>query len=83
MVSETIVVKNVSLFQALRVAAALALEINSGLSHSRGSVMNLAKQYSGSPKRTKKGVLLDYTEWLRSQIDGYEPNPSVARALAK
>lgn len=81
--SETIVVENVSVFQVLRVAAALALEINTGLKHSQGSIMNLAKAYCGSPKRTKKGVLLDYTEWLKAEMPGYEPNPSVARALTK
>ena len=37
----------------------LRTEIKTGLRHSRGSVMNSARQLYGSQKRTKAGVLAD------------------------
>jgi hypothetical protein len=72
-------------FQYLRVAHALALEINTEMAMSRGSIMNLAKRYCGSPKRTKRGVLKDYVEWLPTVIPNYVPAPGegVAKALVK
>lgn len=78
---EPVVIENVGVFQLLRVASALAIEIDTGMRHSGGSVMLLAKQYCGSPKQTKRGVLRDYTKWLETQLPGYEPNPAVLRAL--
>jgi hypothetical protein len=70
-------------FQITRVAHALSIECNTGLKMSRGSVMNLAKEYCGSPKRTKRGVLKDYVEWLKLVIPGWEPAPTIVKAMAK
>lgn len=48
----------------LQIAHALALEVNTGLRFSRGSVMLLAARECGSTKRTKCAVLIDYVLWL-------------------
>jgi hypothetical protein len=56
--------EEIKVFQALRVASALGVEVSTRLTHSRGSIMNLAKQYCGSSKRTKAGVYVDYAIWL-------------------
>jgi hypothetical protein len=58
--------EHIAVFQILRVGFALRTEIKTGLKMSHGSIMNLAKQYCGSPKRTKKGVLADYAKWMES-----------------
>lgn len=55
---------SVMVFQILRVGYALRTEIKTGLKMSHGSIMNLAKSYCGSPKRTKAGVLKDYVKWM-------------------
>jgi hypothetical protein len=55
---------SVYVFQILRVGFALRTEVKTGLKMSHGSIMNLAKQYCGSPKRTKAGVLKDYAKWM-------------------
>jgi hypothetical protein len=70
-------------YQVLRVAHALSIECNTGLRMSRGSVMNLAKEYCGSPKRTKRGVLKDYVEWLKVVLPDYEPSATIVKAMAK
>lgn len=54
----------INVFQVLRVASALGLEVTTKLTHSRGSVMQLAAGYCGSGKRTKAGVWVDYVVWL-------------------
>lgn len=43
----------------LQVIGALSIEVRTGMSHSRGSVMNLARDRYGCQKRTKKGVLAE------------------------
>ena len=48
----------------LRVWHALSVEVHTRLRHSRGSVMLLTRDICGSNRRTKKGVLVDYTIWL-------------------
>jgi hypothetical protein len=70
-------------FQVARVAHGLSIEINTGMKMSRGSVMNLAKEYCGSHKQTKKGVLRDYVAWLKLVIPGYEPAETIVEAMAK
>jgi hypothetical protein len=70
-------------YQVIRVAHALSIEVNTDLSMSRGSVMNLAKSYCGSPKRTKRGVLIDYVEWLKEVLPDYEPSGTIVKAMAK
>jgi len=75
---------SIDAWQAMRVAAALALEINTGMKMSgRGSTMLLAASYCGSEKRTKKGVLKDYDKWLSENLPNYRPLPSIAEALSK
>lgn len=46
-------------FQLCQVIGALRIETRTGLSHSRGSVMNLARERYGIQKRTKQGVLTE------------------------
>lgn len=46
-------------FAMLQVIGALSIEVNTGMSHSRGSIMNLARQRYGCTKRTKAGVLAE------------------------
>lgn len=76
--------EHVKMFQHLRIASALGLEINTGLKMSRGgSMMQLAAKVCGSPKRTKKGVLADYVKWMGETYPDYRPAPSVLKALGK
>lgn len=83
----TITGDHVMVFQYIRVAHGLALEINTGMSMSgRGSVMKLAASYCGSAKRTKKGVLREYVAWLEANLphtaDGpWKPSGSIVRAI--
>lgn len=56
--------EGIAAFQLLRVRRALKLEVETGMSMSRGSVMKLAAQYCGSTKRTKKAVYADYDAWM-------------------
>lgn len=65
------------------VASGLALEIKTGLRHSRGSVMLVAKRHCGSARRTKKGVLRDYVEWIKENVPDYEPPQTIRDALTK
>ncbi len=58
--------EHIAVFQILRVGFALRTEVRTGMKMSHGSIMNLAKSYCGSPKRTKKGVLADYVKWMES-----------------
>lgn len=46
-------------FQLCQVIAALRIEVATGLSHSRGSVLKLAKDQYGIHKQTKKGMLTE------------------------
>lgn len=75
-------------FQNLRIASALALEIRSGLKVGSQSVMNVARDMCGSAHRRKLLVLKDYVEWLAKwfqenhpDLPAYTPNPYVRRAL--
>lgn len=70
-------------YRELAIAHALALEINTGMKHSKGSIMNLAREVSGTLKRTKRGVLGDYVKYLGTVIPGYQPSPNIAQALVK
>lgn len=73
----------IDVFQLIRVAHALSVEINTGLKMSRGSVMNLAKKYCGSSKRTKRGVLIDYVAYLNKVIPGWDVPMTIHEAMAK
>ena len=46
-------------FRLCQVINALSLEVSTGMSHSRGSVMNHARVTYGVTKRTKAGVLAE------------------------
>lgn len=58
--------EGIQAFHMLQVIGALSIEINTGMSYSKGSVMKLAQQRYGCVKRTKKAVLAEmrakYTE---------------------
>lgn len=72
----------VEYFQLVRVAYALALDVK-GIPQSRGSVMNLAKKYCGSPKRTKRGVLIDYVTFLTKRYPEWKPQGTIRSAMEK
>ncbi len=68
----------------LSLAHGLALEINTGMSMSRGSVMLTCRELCGTSKRTKRGVLADYVAWLKRDVwPAWEPSASIAKALIK
>lgn len=73
---------NLNLARKLTIIAALALEVNTGLKNSRGSMMLVAKQEFGIAKQTKKGVLKGAVAWMTANVEGYTPSPSVAKAIA-
>lgn len=55
-------------FHDLQIYHALKLEVkHPGMRHSRGSVMNLARQKYGIQKRTKAGVLAEVEAILRER----------------
>jgi hypothetical protein len=58
-------------FRLCQHIAALRIEVNTGMKHSRGSVMNSAKQLYGIQKQTKKGVLAEL-EKLYKATYGFE-----------
>jgi hypothetical protein len=49
----------IATYQMLAIRAALRIEVHTGLRHSRGSVMKLAKRLYGIRRNTKKGVLAE------------------------
>lgn len=54
-------------FRLLSIRRGLKLEAETGMKlSSKGSVMNVAKDACGSPKRTKRGVYADYDKWMVS-----------------
>ena len=61
--NETIIIDTPEGIEHWRVASAismLALEVKTGLGHSRGSILVACQRNWGCPKRTKKGAL----EWM-------------------
>lgn len=74
--------EHIHLFNHLRIASALGLEINTGMKMSRGSTMQVAAGVCGSKRRTKKGVLKDYVAWMSATYPNYTPAPSVVKALS-
>jgi len=46
-------------FRLLQVRGALSIEVKTGKSHSRGSVLKLAQREYGIKSRTKKGALAE------------------------
>ena len=70
--------EGIKAFHMLQVIGALSVEVNTGMVHSKGSVLKLAQRRYGCTSRTKKGALAEmrtkYTEatgiecqlgWLR------------------
>lgn len=63
-------------FQLLRIRRALKLEIETGMKFSGGSIMNVAKEYCGSSRQTKRNVYADYDAWMVEQgFDSVELKP--------
>lgn len=78
------------IFHNLRIASALALEINSGLKIGSGSVMKVARDKCGSLHSRKSVVLQDYVAWLavwfqenHPDMPKYIPNERVQKAMKK
>jgi hypothetical protein len=46
-------------FRMCQVIGALTIEVRTGMSHSRGSILKVAQQRYGCVKRTKKGALAE------------------------
>jgi hypothetical protein len=60
--------EGIEAYRKLALRGALKLEIETGLRHSRGSVMKLIINENPSiTKRTKKGVLAEYEKILKGQ----------------
>lgn len=57
--------EGIEAFAALQAFYALKLEVETGLRHSRGSVMKLIKQRYGIEGNTKKVVLENYKHFLQ------------------
>lgn len=75
---------HIELFRLMALASALALEINTGMKMGHGrSPMTIAKEITGSPKRTKRGVLVDLVAYTTQAFPGYEPVATVTKALDK
>ena len=64
-------------------AHALALEINTGMKLTRGSVLARAQASGYTSKRTKKGALSDIIAIQRQMFPNYEESASILRALQK
>lgn len=59
--------EGIAAFRYLQLYYALKLEVNTGLRHSRGSIMNVIRKEFGIKARTKKAVLEEYEEILRKK----------------
>lgn len=60
--NETIVIDTpdaIEHFRMCQLIGALSIEVHTGMKHSRGSVMNAARERYGIQKRTKAGVLAE------------------------
>jgi hypothetical protein len=76
--------EHVHLFRLMALESALALEIlMPGMRMSKGSVMMAAKRITGSPKRTKKGVLADLVAYTTNAFPDHKPIATVQNALKK
>jgi hypothetical protein len=63
----TIVVENPGrLFRLLQIKHMLSIEVNTGLTHSRGSVLKVAQREFGVKSRTKRGALKE----VEALLDG-------------
>lgn len=73
--------QNIEMAIVLATAHALALEINTGMVNSHGSVLNAARERGLTTKRTKKGALRDVIAHIKKAWPEYEPSASIERAL--
>lgn len=75
---------HIDIFRIKAVETALALEIITGMQRSNHgrSTMQIAIGICGSPKRTKRGVLLDLCVWCDRQVPQWRPMSSTVKALA-
>jgi hypothetical protein len=74
---------NIRFAHVLTMAHALALEINTGMTNSHGSVLNAARAQGLTVKRTKRGALADIVKALKTMRADYAPGASITRALGK
>jgi len=51
--------EDIEQFRMAQVIGALTIEVRTGMSHSRGSILKVAQQRYGCVKRTKKGALAE------------------------
>lgn len=62
----------------------LALEINTGMHHSRGSILADCQRLGWTKKRTKKGALRDLLDLMLKLDPDFVVNPeTIGRALTK
>jgi len=65
----------------LQVAFMLAIEINTGLKHSDGSILAHIQNTGVSDKSTKRAALQDIVSQIRRFWPEYTPSPTIALAL--
>jgi hypothetical protein len=70
-----------SMYRLLSYVAMLSIEINTGLKHSRGSVLAAAKRDGLTRKQTKKGALRDIVAIIKGINPAYEPGTGTKTAL--
>lgn len=75
--------EHIQLYNLMALASALAIEINTGMTMSKGSTMNRAKVITGSPRRTKRGVLADLVAYTTARFPYYRPVATVTKALGE
>jgi hypothetical protein len=74
--------EHIELFRLMALASALALEVNTGMKMSHGrSPMTVAKEVTGSAKRSKRGVLADLVAHTTAKFPMYRPVATVTKAL--
>lgn len=76
--------EHIELFNLMRAASALGLEINTGMKMSRGvNSREVANRLSGSTAKTKRKALADLVAFTTAKFPEYKPAPSVVKALAE
>jgi hypothetical protein len=56
--------EGIAMWRLLSLRSMLKIEITTGMSHSRGSVMNAIRETGISQKRTKRGVFADINAYI-------------------
>lgn len=78
----TVTGPDVHTFHLLRLAHAVALEVNTGMKMSAGSALQAVNRVTGKTARTKRAALADLVAHIKDQRPDYEPSPSIVKALA-